>query len=221
MQKKNLVIFDVGRTLVNATHVDIIKFFVSKKRLNNPFLLFISLLFLAHKVIGINEKAVCTITTKAFKSFAGMSEDELNRLSREFYEKEFKQKMFSQSIEIIEKHKKNGDEVVLITALLPNVVDCAKKDLGLKYLIAPELEVVDGIVTGKVTSKIPYGINKLILSEALSKKLGLSLDSAYFYSDRYSDLKLFERVEKRIVFNPEAKLRVFAMKEGWKIIDLI
>ncbi len=216
---KNLVIFDVGRTLADVTHQDIVKFFVSKKKMNIPFLMIITFLFFLHKVIGIDERAVCLLTKKAYKVFKNISLKELNSLSEEYYINKFKKKIFKEAINLINEHKRRGDEVVLITALLSNIVDYARKDLGLKYLIAPNMEIKEGVFTGEIRGLIPYGQNKLRLVREFAKQYNFKLEDAYFYSDRYSDLKLFKGVKHKVVFNPEPKLREFAINNGWRIID--
>lgn len=217
---KKVVIFDVGKTLVKITHKDIIRFFLKRGKVNVFFLYIISFLFFIHKIIGINNRNVCRITRFSYKIFKGQSVSEINEISKDFFNVYLKNKIYDKSVEIIKQHIENGYEVILISALFPQVVDFLKIYLDLNFIIVPDLEVIDGKYTGKVLNLIPYGSNKATLVRELVKKQGFSFDNSYAYSDRFSDLKLFELVDKPVIVNPELKLRIEAEKRSWKVIDL-
>ncbi|MDD3284842.1 MAG: HAD family phosphatase [Patescibacteria group bacterium] len=217
---KKIVVFDVGRTLVKITHKDIIRFFLKRGKTNIFFLYIIYFLFFIHKIIGINNKNVCHITKFSYKIFKNQDAKEMNKISEDFFDSYLKDKIYNKSVETIKQHVENGYEVVLISALFPGVVDCLKKYLNLNFVIVPELEVVDGKYTGKVLNLIPYGSNKAILVRKLVEKENFSFSNSYAYSDRFSDIELFELVDVPIVVNPEPKLRIEANKRNWKILDL-
>ncbi|HMI93633.1 MAG TPA: HAD family phosphatase, partial [Polyangiales bacterium] len=90
-------------------------------------------------------------------------------------------------------------------------------ELGIEHVIATELEVADGLFTGKVMRPMSYGTGKVVLTERLASEHGLSLDDATFYSDSITDLPLLERVGKPVAINPDARLRRVARKRGWRI----
>ena len=115
------------------------------------------------------------------------------------------------------EHQNNGYEIILISALFPEIIYYLKDYLNIKHIIVPELEVIENKYTGNILNLIPYGINKTLLVKECINKNNFSIDYSYAYSDRFSDLSLFELVKNPIIINPELKLKVEAQKKGWKI----
>ncbi|MCD4704968.1 HAD-IB family hydrolase [bacterium] len=217
---KKIVIFDVGRTLVKITHKDVMRFFLEKGKINIFFLYVIYFLFFIHKIIGINEKTVCHLTRMSYRVFRGQDAREIDKISKDFFNFYLKSKIYSKSVEIIKKHISDGYEVILISALFPGVINHLKRYLNLNFIIVPNLEIINGKYTGRVLNLIPYGFNKAMLVRELIGKESFSLDGSYAYSDRFSDLALFELVDKPVIVNSEPKLRIEANKRSWKLMDL-
>ena len=217
MNNKTIVIFDVGRTLINATHKNIIYYLVKKGKARIWFAITISFLFFLHKLIGTNEKIICTITKKAYSIFKGWSLIETDNLLKEFFEEDLKYKIYPEAIKKIKEHIDKNHEVVLVSALAPPVINIIKDFLGLRLMIVPQLETKDGKYTGVVADLIPYGINKRKLVEDLVKEEHLSLKESYVYTDRFSDLALLELADNPIVVNPELKLEKAAKDRGWEV----
>ena len=217
---KKIVIFDVGRTLVNVTHKDIVHCLMRKKIVSKFFAMRVCFLFLYYKIFGIDQYIICDITRDFYKVFRGLDVLEVRKVLSMFFEQELKDKTYKQSINIINQHVEDGYEVILISALFPDIVNFIKDMLNLNFAIVPILEVKNGLYTGRVLGDIPYGTNKAEMVKDLIKREFFSLKESYVYADRFSDIPLFELADHPVVVNPELKLKLEAEKRNWRVINL-
>jgi len=114
-------------------------------------------------------------------------------------------------------HRERGDFMAIVTGATRYATRPLADELGIEHVIATELEVADGLFTGKVMRPMSYGAGKVVLTERLAVDHGVSLDDATFYSDSITDLPLLERVRTPVAINPDARLRRVARKRGWRI----
>ncbi len=75
-----------------------------------------------------------------------------------------------------------------------------QKKLGIDYVFANELEIVDGKVTGKVTGKIVDGKRKAELLQEIAKKENISLDQVIAIGDGANDLPMLSIAGLGIAF---------------------
>jgi HAD superfamily hydrolase (TIGR01490 family) len=214
----DIVIFDVGKTLVRGTHKNIVLFLYKKGRVSLFFLVEVYFLFLLHKIGLVKDEDVNKISIKLFNSMViNWHTEDAQKILRDCFEKVIKQKIIPQSVEIIRSHIKKGDVVILISAFLGGVIENLKNYLNLKYAIYPRLEIYNNRFTGRILGPFPYGKDKVGLVRELIDKEHLSFKEIYAYADRFSDHFLLESVDNPHVINPDIKLHKLALEKGWKI----
>ena len=54
------------------------------------------------------------------------------------------------------------------------------------------------------------------LTEAFAAEHDVDLDCSAFYSDSFNDLPLMNRVGTAVAVNPDARLRRYARRRGWR-----
>jgi phosphoserine phosphatase len=79
--------------------------------------------------------------------------------------------------------------------------------LGIDYVFANELEISDGIVTGKVRSEIVDGQRKAALLQEISKKENISLDQVVAIGDGANDLPMLSIAGMGIAFHAKPLVR--------------
>jgi HAD superfamily hydrolase (TIGR01490 family) len=150
----------------------------------------------------------------------GWDVKEITALFLDFHVQVIRPLICKEVVEMIKKHAKDGDEVVLASASLDLIIKNIADDLdGLRF-IATLLEVKNGKYTGKVDGLISYGENKLILVKKMMTDRGLSWTGSWAYTDDASDLPLLKAVDHPAVINPHQRLRDIAKQEAWPIYDL-
>ena len=123
----------------------------------------------------------------------------------------------------IAEHKKQGDELVLITATNEFLTTPIAKLLDIQHLIASQEEYdVQGNLTGHFCGIPSYREGKVTRFHQWLKEQGRQRNyykKILFYSDSHNDLPLLSLVDEPIIVNPDPQLREHALKNNWKIVD--
>jgi HAD superfamily hydrolase (TIGR01490 family) len=128
-----------------------------------------------------------------------------------------------QALELVERHRAAGDEVVIVTATNEFVTTPIARAFGVEELIAVKLaRDGDGWITGDIEGVPSLREGKVHRVAEWLQLRGLGWDDAEitFYSDSTNDLPLLERVDHPVATNPDEKLRAIATQRGWRILDL-
>lgn len=128
------------------------------------------------------------------------------------------------ALELLEKHRETGDEIVLVTATNEFVTEPIAKRLGIEHLIAVQLETgTDGWYTGRWRGTPSFKEGKVERVRQWLAQRGKTWDDvshSTFYSDSMNDLPLLEQVNEPVATNPDPRLRALATERGWKVLDL-
>ncbi|AIL60553.1 HAD family hydrolase [Pseudomonas alkylphenolica] len=125
--------------------------------------------------------------------------------------------IFSEATRTIAAHRKAGDRILVISASGTHLVAPIAERLGIDEILGIELEVVNGVYTGKTVGTLTYREGKITrLLEWLDQEEE-NLEGASFYSDSRNDLPLLLKVDYPHVVNPDPVLREQAEKNGWPI----
>ena len=125
--------------------------------------------------------------------------------------------IFSDAAKTIAAHRKAGDRILVISASGVHLVKPIAERLGIDEVLGIELEVVNGVYTGKTVGTLTYREGKIArLLEWLDAEEE-NLEGASFYSDSRNDLPLLLKVDHPHAVNPDPVLREQAEKAGWPI----
>jgi len=132
-----------------------------------------------------------------------------------------------EAFELIDAHRRQGDELALVTGTNSFVTAPIAALFGLPHLMAVQPEEIHGRFTGRYVGGHTYGRGKVLAVERFlaARELELeSLQAVSFYTDSINDLPLLERVAaiggRAVVTNPDAPLRAVARERGWPCLEL-
>lgn len=145
---------------------------------------------------------------------------ELHSLHKQFMIEKIEPMILPAALALIEKHRTQGDTLLIITATNRFVTEPIAKRLGIDNLLASEVELIDGKYTGKSTDVPCFAEGKVTRLERWLKETGENLAASYFYSDSANDIPLLECVENPIAVDPCDRLRETANSRQWPIISL-
>jgi HAD superfamily hydrolase (TIGR01490 family) len=120
-----------------------------------------------------------------------------------------------QARERVAEHKAAGHHVVLPTSATQFLSYAVARTLDVEHVLCTEVEIEEGIVTGRHIEPACYGNGKVVRAERWAADNGVDLAASYFYTDSYSDLPMLERVGLPRVVNPDPRLRRKASERGW------
>ncbi|MGH8440876.1 MAG: HAD family hydrolase [Pseudomonas sp.] len=147
----------------------------------------------------------------------GRTPDEVDHLVGPWVEDFIEPIIFSDATRTIAAHRKAGDRILVISASGTHLVAPIAERLGIDEILGIELEVVNGVYTGKTVGTLTYREGKITrLLEWLDQEEE-NLEGASFYSDSRNDLPLLLKVDYPHVVNPDPVLREQAEKAGWPI----
>lgn len=118
----------------------------------------------------------------------------------------------------VQAHLARGDEVAIVTASTAYVAGPVARLLGIPHVVGTEVEVQDGVLTGRLLGEPCYGQGKIGKAQALAARTGLPLSGAWFYTDSRSDLPLLRAVSRPMVVRPDPRLRLEAKRRSWPIL---
>ncbi|MDO6680786.1 MULTISPECIES: HAD family phosphatase [unclassified Oceanobacter] len=124
------------------------------------------------------------------------------------------------SRDLIQKHRDQGDHLLIITATNGFITYPIAERLGIADIIAPHPEVIDGQYTGEIVGVPSFQDGKVTRLNAWLEEHQQSMDGAWFYSDSRNDLPLLRLVDHPVAVNPDSTLEAEARQYGWPIISL-
>ena len=156
---KRIAAFDFDGTITRKdTLIEFLRFSGGSVRLYAVFALYSPLLVLMKSKLYSNQKAKEKIFAHYFKS---MPIEQFDNLCRRFYEQKGLALIYAEAKAQIAKHKEQGDEVVIISASLENWVCHFAEALEVDKLLATQVEVEDGKLTGRFLTANCYGKEKV------------------------------------------------------------
>ncbi len=124
------------------------------------------------------------------------------------------------AMELVNKHRKLGDTLLVITATNRFVTEPIVKLYGIDNLLATTPEFADGRYTGKFNGVPCYREGKVKLLQDWLQQSSETLENSWFYSDSHNDLPLLGLVDNPVAVDPDEILRTHAEQSGWPIISL-
>jgi HAD superfamily hydrolase (TIGR01490 family) len=155
-----------------------------------------------------------------FKPYAEHDIVQLEAWRKAYVEEKIKPILLPKAFDLIEKHRKLGDTLMIITATNSFITTPIAKLYGIEHLIATEPEVVNGQFTGKVHGTPSFQQGKVERLNAWMSENHADLKGSTFYSDSHNDLPLLELVDTPVAVDPDATLQQVAEDKGWEILSL-
>lgn len=201
-------LYFLGRAMYNRgyfSRADISKFVVANVRF---------------RLTGTEKPEVISKFQEAAVDFVGGHKlVELYEIAQSVYDEYVSPALIQGTIDLAKKHLSEGTEVWLVTAAPQDMAKLIADRLGFTGALGTKAIIEDGIFTGKLDGKILHGSEKARAVRELAAERGFSLNNCHAYSDSASDLPLLQSVGIPHAINPDARLRIKALAEGWQMHD--
>jgi len=149
-----------------------------------------------------------------------MSKAEMLVLRSEFMETCINPIRLPKADALVEKHRNQGDTLLVITATNHFITEPIVSALGIANLLATDPEVVNGKFTGNIIGDPCFQEGKIRRLKLWLSQQKNAFESSYFYSDSINDAPLLDYVETAIAVDPDDALRALAEQKQWPIISL-
>lgn len=148
------------------------------------------------------------------------SVEKFNQVARGFFEPQVERLVFPKMREVIEEHRARGDVLLLLSGTLDVIAGCFVRELYLDGAKATDLERRDGKYTGRVEGVVPYGFGKLEVLRDFRHRFDFDQNHTAIYANIYSDRYVMNAVETPVAVNPDDRLRQYARRNSWRIVDV-
>lgn len=156
----------------------------------------------------------------SMRPLADNAPHDLERWRADFIEQKIEPIIGSPARSLVEKHRKAGDTLMIITATNAFVTAPIAERLGIPHLIATEPERRAGHFTGRVEGTPSFREGKVTRLNQWLESTGETLGGSHFYSDSHNDLPLLELVDHPVAVDPDDALQDIARERGWPVISL-
>jgi HAD superfamily hydrolase (TIGR01490 family) len=166
------------------------------------------------------EYAAGTLAMEDYMTFSlaplvGRTADEVEHVVEPFVEDMIEPLIYSDAMRCIADHRRAGDRILVISASAEFLVNAVAARLGIKDVLAIQLDEQHGFYSGQTCGVLSYREGKVVRLHEWAEPEGESLEGAHFYSDSINDLPLLEQVTHPHVVNPDPLLRAHAEAQGW------
>ncbi|MBN3786280.1 HAD family hydrolase [Burkholderia sp. Ac-20353] len=145
----------------------------------------------------------------------GLTRDDVEPWVDRFIEAVIVPRVFPLALRQLAHHRARGDRVLVISASGEHLVAPIARRLGVADTIGIELEVADGVYSGRTRGVLSYREGKVTRLRAWLERHGETLDGSYGYSDSLNDIPLLQAVHHPSVVNPDDTLRREAQRRQW------
>lgn len=160
------------------------------------------------------------LVARAIATIAGTREDDIRERTRVFYQEQVRLLYRPGALAALGQHRSAGDRLVLLTSSSEYLSKLVAEELRLDDILCNRFEVDgSGRHTGRAIGMLCFGAGKLGYARGYAAGAKTELKDCSFYTDSYSDLSVMEQVGKPVAVNPDVRLRRFAARRGWPVVD--
>ena len=171
--------------------------------------------------VGENLKQLGSIKDRAIQIIGGHTESELHDLANEVFDRDIKDRLWPETVDLTREHLAKGHQVWLVSATPRIVGSVIAERLGLTGALGTEFVTdLDGVFEGSFEGEVLHGDAKAVAARGLVTRTGASLADCWAYSDSRNDIPLLTLVGHRVVVNPDARLAEHARRLSWPILQL-
>lgn len=211
-----MAFFDLDETITRIpTIARFIPFYIHRRPQKIFHLIFIGLFGLLRLLRIINTE---TMKRSLSSLFAGESVSSLDEIGKEFAGIVVKTLCYKDSLAEIEKHKREGRILILISASYEFYVKAVGEALGFNYSFGSLLWRHQDKITGKLYGKNCLNREKIYRLRSLDFFQYIDKENSYSYSDSHSDIPLLSLAANAFCVNPTRALRRESKKRGFTVV---
>jgi HAD superfamily hydrolase (TIGR01490 family) len=144
----------------------------------------------------------------------GQKQSEIMELASAFL-REYSKNVFPYSKGLVSLFKRNGFLTIAVSGSPIEAVTPLNMDF--REIQGTEMEVRNGVYTGKVKRNLILAEEKRKVITSLIKKYNIDMKSSFAFGDTEQDLPMLGKVGHPVPLNPAPLLRKHALKKGWCI----
>jgi phosphoserine phosphatase len=171
-----------------------------------------------YRFLGQNDRVLAN--RLAYVGLRGMTEDRIAVLAEEYFHGLLSERVLEGGRELLRRARKDGQQVVLISDGLDQVVRLLAEQLrNVDHVLCNRLEFRDGLATGKLLDPVVGGHDLGRWVRRYAEEQALELSGCRAYAAHGPDLLMMSEVGQPCAVNPDFTLRRAAREADWPVLD--
>ena len=158
--------------------------------------------------------------TSGVELLRGRALADLEKQARQVFRNEVARRIRPEARALVEAHQAAGHRVVMATAATPFQARPVAHELGIDHVLCTEVEVVDGLLTGKLSGPARWGDEKAAAVIGFASEHGLDLSACFAYGNGVEDEDFLAAVGHPVAVRPDPGLAEVARKKGLPVLEL-
>lgn len=154
----------------------------------------------------------------SLRAYAGRTVEELHGWGQGIFDNDISPRIRPESWALLEAHRAKGHTIIVASSATMLQVDAIAKVIGAHHVLCTQLEVVDGVVTGRVEGRPLWSEEKPRRVRELAERIGLDMEESFAYADGDEDVPLLASVGNPAAVNPRPHMAKAAEDRGWAIL---
>jgi putative phosphoserine phosphatase/1-acylglycerol-3-phosphate O-acyltransferase len=125
--------------------------------------------------------------------------------------------LYPEALQLIDAHRRMGHTVALASSATRYQVAPLAAELLIDEILCTEVEVVNGVFTGKLAGPVRWGEGKAEAVLEFAEARGIELGRSYGYGNGDEDVPFLERVGQPRPLNPQSGLERVAAERDWPV----
>ncbi|KQH81003.1 haloacid dehalogenase [Mycobacterium gordonae] len=168
----------------------------------------------------LTEEAFKDLLSQGIRGWVGRTEDDLMELGEQLFAQEIAGALFHGAWRLVRAHQNQGHTVVIATSATRMQAQPMARELDIEHLLCTELESAQGVLTGGIAGRPPWGEGKLAAVKEFARRHRISLKDSHAYANGAEDVPLLGGVGFAHPVNPAPLLARRAAERGWPALYL-
>ncbi len=159
-----------------------------------------------------------TFLTAAICGWTGRPQSYLDTLGEHVYREGIAKNLFHEAWRFVKAHQRAGHTVVIASSATRVQISTMARELGIRHILCTELQVVDGVVTGRLAGRTLWGDGKEAAIRTFARRHRLRLANAYGYANGERGHPVPRPLGHPYAVNPQPALARAAALHGWPVL---
>jgi putative phosphoserine phosphatase/1-acylglycerol-3-phosphate O-acyltransferase len=151
----------------------------------------------------------------AVAAWAGRAAADIEALGERLFVQQIAGMTYPQADPLIRAHRRAGHTIAVASSATPFQVAPLARELGIDNLLCTEVEVLEGLATGRLAGPVLWGMGKAEAVRTFAANRNLDLGKSYGYGNGEEDLPYLEAVGRPRPLNPDGGLTELAREREW------
>ena len=166
----------------------------------------------------LDEAAFKDLMLQGIRGWVGRTDDELMELGEQLFAQEIAGALFHDAWRLVRAHQNQGHTVVIATSATRMQAQPMARELGVDHVVCTELEIDNGVLTGGITGRPPWGEGKLAAVKEFARRKRIPLKNSHAYANGDEDVPFLGSVGFPHPVNPGSVLARHASESGWQVL---